>query len=129
MASTATDVLSAATKRRINPILELEPWGLTLFMRSMTEREKAEYEFSLIDADTGKVLQGKLKQARAALIAKTVCDESGSLIFNEEQVKQLMSRDGKLVGVINRQCRKHVGLDKDEKKEEDCDSTIDDESP
>jgi hypothetical protein len=115
MASTAADVLNAASCRRIDPIPGLEPWGLTLFMRSLTEKEKSEYEYSLIDSE-GNVIPGKLKQARAALITRVVCDEQGVPIFAEEQVRALMVRDGKLIGVLNEACREHVGLSKGEKK-------------
>lgn len=130
MASTAADVLNATSARRISPVKGLEPWGLTLFMRSMTEREKSEYEYSLIDAETGQVIPGKLKQARASLITKVVCDEDGKAIFTDDQVKALMGRDGKLVGLLNQQCREHVGLSKEEKKaDSDTNDLPDDEPP
>ena len=134
MASTAADVLNASVKRRIAPIEGLEPWGLTLFARSMTERERSDYESGLIDHDTGKVLAGKVKQARAALITRVVCDEDGKLIFSEDQVKALMVRDSKLTGILNDFCRVHVGLSKDEKKadsvtEDEDDSPCDSASP
>lgn len=130
MASTAADVLNATSARRISPVKGLEPWNLTLFMRSMTEREKSEYEYSLIDAETGQVIPGKLKQARASLITKVVCDEDGKAIFTDDQVKALMGRDGKLVGLLNQQCREHVGLSKEEKKaDSDTSDSLDDEPP
>ena len=114
--STAAEVLNAAAQRRIAPVTGLEAWGLTLFMRSLTEREKSAYEYSLIDPETGQIIPERIKAARASLIARVICDESGVLVFDEGQVKALMSRDGKLIGVLNQQAREHVGLSKKEKK-------------
>lgn len=116
MASSAADVLNATAKRRIDPVKGLEPWGLTLYMRSLTEREKSEYEYSLLDPETGAIIPGKIKQARASLITLVVCDEDGQPIFSADQAKALMARDGKLVGLLNQACREHVGLSKEEKK-------------
>lgn len=126
-ASTAADVLKVSLARRVELIKGLEPWGLTLYMRSMTEREKAAYEFELIDPKTGEIKVGRLKQSRAKLVSLVVSDEAGNLLFGESQVRELEDRDGKLVHVLNEQCREHVGLGKPSEK--NSDSTDDDDSP
>jgi hypothetical protein len=128
MASTAADVLNASAKRRVDPIEGLEEWGLTLYMVSLTEREKSEYEYGLINPETGEIIPGKVKQARASLITRVVCDEDGKPIFTESQVKALMGRDSKLIGLLDKACRAHVGISKAEKKT-DSDSESDDDSP
>lgn len=111
MASTAADFLGK-TQPRIAPIRGLEQWGLIAFMRSMTAREKIDFEASVLNDDHTAVEDARLKTVKARLVISQACDESGKPLFDEKQLAQVQEIDSKLLEVMYSQINQHVGFDR-----------------
>lgn len=61
----------------------------TVRLRSMSEGEKRRYQSTLIGTD-GKPKKAGMEQSGAALLALSICDESGDLVFTELDVPRLL---------------------------------------
>lgn len=62
-------------------------WNATLYVRTMKAREREQFEAS---CGNGKTLQ----DIRQKLIIFTVCDESGNLLFNIDDIEALSKKSG-----------------------------------
>ena len=111
-ASTATDFFAKTAERRIAPINGLEQWGLTFCMRSMTAREKDEFEASVLNDDLTKVDDERLKTAKARLVVECVCDDKGTLLFGTKDVERVRDSDSKALEIIHSQIDSHVGFNR-----------------
>lgn len=111
MTSTAADFL-ANSSTRIEPIKGLEPWNLTAYMRSMTAKDKIEFEASVLNAEQSAIDDEKLKTAKARLLIECVCDSSGRSLFDVQQLDQVQGLDSKLFELIHSQVYRHVGFEK-----------------
>ena len=79
-------------------------------IRSLTERERSNYEAEMLDSKGNSKLS-KLVQARRRLIALTVVDAGGELLLNQPgDVKALEEQDGKITDVIFDQSMQHCGI-------------------
>jgi hypothetical protein len=112
MNSTAADFFSKTSERRIAPIAGLERWSLTAFMRSMTAREKDEFEASVLNDNLDKVDDERLMTAKARLVIACVCDADGRPLFEPSDVERVRNLDSKVIEVIHRQVNAHVGFDR-----------------
>lgn len=65
--------------------VEVEEWGLTVWVRTMTGTEKDRWEGEEISATENKTREG----ARARLLVRTLVDENGERIFTEADLKAL----------------------------------------
>lgn len=66
-------------------------WGGHVYVRSMTGTARDEWEASQIGGTASKP-KVRLDNARANLAARTICDESGSLLFTAADVVELGKR-------------------------------------
>jgi len=89
-ALTAADLLGAPIGAP-TPV-DLPELGGRVFVREMTAAERDRFDEELRD-DTGKLRDGY----RAQLVAATVCDEAGKLLFRPEQAADLATRGAALV--------------------------------
>jgi len=112
MGSSATDFFTAAATRRIEPIAGLDQWKIRAFMRSMTAREKDDFEASVLTDELDKVDDERLKTAKARLVIACVCDEKGSPLFTDADLDRVRGLDSKVIEIIHRQVNSHVGFDR-----------------
>lgn len=74
-------------------------WKQTVYVRSMTAKERDEYEMDLIaNRDSG---ESQLLMARSKLVALCTVDEKGKRIFNWEDVEALAQKSSKAIGRIS----------------------------
>jgi hypothetical protein len=71
-------ILQVASMPALHKITVPE-WGCDVFVREMTARDRDAFEVF--------VTKNNGINFRAALIVRTVCDESGTLIFGEQDIK------------------------------------------
>lgn len=114
--STAAEFLSAASKRRYVPLQLPSEWQLDGYVRSLTEKERSDYEASLLD-NRQRVSRSKLKEAKARLIVLSVVDSEHNPVFSPEHLPGLMRADSKLIDTVYAQVTKHIGFDADELNE------------
>lgn len=70
-------------------VVSVPEWGGEVLVSVMTGTARDEYENSIIDIDSnGKAVQN-LTNVRAKLLAATIVDESGNLLFNETDIAAL----------------------------------------
>ena len=81
------DEILTADDRGIEAV-EVPEWGGTVYVRSMTGRQKDAFELSLY-GDENKVEKKRLNNFRARLMALTLCDEKGNLLFTEKDAEAL----------------------------------------
>lgn len=83
---TTDDILGAeADLARAVERVDVPEWGGYLHVRQMTADEREQYDRSLFDDDGNPVRRGW----RAKLVAATVCDEAGRLLFSIDQAELL----------------------------------------
>lgn len=100
--------LIAKAKRRYQDFV-VPDFG-TVRIRSLTERERSNYEAEMLDSK-GNTRKSRLLQARRRLIALTVVDPSGELLLNETgDVKALEEQDGSITDAIFEQAMIHCGI-------------------
>lgn len=76
--------------------IDVPEWGGSVRVRTMTGRERDAWE-SLIYVTTGKDVQFKKDDFRAKLLAKTIVDENGSLLFTEAEIAALSGKSSKVI--------------------------------
>lgn len=89
-ALTAADLLAAPISAP-TPV-DLPELGGRVFVREMTAAERDQFDEGIRD-DSGKLRDGY----RAQLVAATVCDADGKLLFRPEQAAELAGRGASLV--------------------------------
>lgn len=118
--TTAQEFLSAGKQRRYRNFDA--PHGLEhlqCVIRSLTQREREEYEADMVGQDGVKLDRAKL--AKRELIRLTFCegraDEHGelveghgNLIFSHRDLRDLADADSALVQCMYEQSRSHVGM-------------------
>lgn len=110
--TTANDFFQKTAERRIAPVKGLETWDITAFMRSMTQREKDDFEASVLDDDLNKVDTERLKTVKARLVIACLCDVTGRSLFEASDVDRVRNLDSKVIEIIHRQIESHVGFDR-----------------
>jgi hypothetical protein len=69
--------------------VEVPEWNGYVFVKTMTARERAEWESIVAGMDASSTYK-KL----ALMVASTVCDESGQLLFTADDVEALQDKNG-----------------------------------
>ncbi|MDP9301843.1 MAG: hypothetical protein M3P43_13275 [Actinomycetota bacterium] len=97
-------------------ILEVEDWGGAVRIRGLTGNERDNYEQSIITMRGNKVLP-KFVGARARLVARSVVDESGKLLFSEDDVAALGRKSAAALERVYAAARKLSGLTEEDVEE------------
>lgn len=86
MSLTAEQILAADDR----PIEELEvpEWGGSVFIRTMSGDERDSFEADMVQNRSGDPSRD-IRGFRAKLAAHVLCDESGSRLFTDAQIKEL----------------------------------------
>jgi hypothetical protein len=106
--ATKEQLLSFGRNRRF---LEEDVPGLgRVRFRSLTERERSEYELSIYTS-TGKPSPERMLSARLRLLAATLCDHEGNLLFGSgDELLQVAGNDGRGWNDLYELAAKHVGI-------------------
>lgn len=98
--------------------------GVEFRVRSLTERERSEYEIAMLD-ETGEISKDALKEQRKRLIAICVMNDDGTQMFDSSNLTELDSIDGGFAGELYDFLLKFCKLREDVKKESNTQSSSD----
>jgi hypothetical protein len=99
---TAAEILGADDLPK--ELVECPEWGGHLYIRTFMGRERDAWEQSLMakpekmNGKTPKGIETDLVNARANLVARVACDESGAALFTLEQMDALGNKSAKALG-------------------------------
>lgn len=96
--------------------VEVEEWGGTVLVKSLSGSERNEFEQSMI-IRRGKDVQMNMKNATAKLVALSVVDEEGNRLFSDADVETLGSKSGAALSRVYTVASKLAGLSEDDMKE------------
>lgn len=96
--------------------VECPEWGGSVRLRSITGRQRDEYETSLIE-QRGNDRKMNLRNARAKLIVLCAVDEGGSPLFTPDDLNALSRKNAKPIDRLFDACRRLTGLSDDDVKE------------
>ncbi|MFS8534357.1 MAG: hypothetical protein FWJ65_04295 [Limnochordales bacterium] len=100
-------------------------WGGTVRVRSLTGRERDQFEQSLVDKRTGRL--SRLANARARLVALCLVDEQGNRLFSTDEAALLGQKSAAALERVFEVARRLCGMSDDDLAElvEDFDVTPD----
>jgi hypothetical protein len=96
--------------------VEVPEWGGTVLVRSLTGEQRDRFEASMVGLRKGKQVM-KLNNVRAQLVALSVVDESGQLLFSEHDIVALGEKSCAALQRIWDVARKLSGLSDDDVEE------------
>lgn len=70
-------------------LVEVPEWGGEVYVRCLTAAERDDWEASVVSVEKNGKAKTDMKNLRAKLVARTVCDEEGKRIFSDSQVDAL----------------------------------------
>lgn len=83
-------------------------WGGTVRVKSLTGKERDQFEASLVDKKTGQA--SKFANARARLVVMTVVDEHGNRMFSLDDIGQLGGKSAAALTRVFDAARKLSGM-------------------
>lgn len=110
-------LLGAKARRFAN--INVPGLGAPVRIRSLTEREKSDYECRFLDKK-GNTDRGRIKEMRRALICLTVVDANGNTLLADEDAKALEDLDGGITTTIFAESQKHCGFIQAESEAEEA---------
>ena len=96
--------------------VDVPEWGGTVRIRTMTARERDDYEASIYDMD-GKTVKVKREDFRAKLLARCLIDEDGKRLFTTKDIPQLSGKSAKPVQALFEVAQELNGLSADAQDE------------
>jgi hypothetical protein len=116
MALLSKDEIFSADDRRFE-IVKVPEWGGEVRVRSLTGRERDEFESTTYNTKGGKVKEN-FDNFRARLIAKCVVDEDGKLVFtNRAEIAMLGNKSAAALQRIFNKCQELNGLTNEDVEE------------
>ena len=97
-------------------LVEVPEWGGEVWVRGMTGSERDAFEASIIfpDRKSGEAGKVDMKDLRAKLCAKSMCNEEGKLIFSESDVKALSQKSAVALQRVFKVAQKLSGIGDDD---------------
>ncbi len=89
--------------------VECPEWGGTVRLRSISGRQRDEYEQSMVE-QRGNDRKINMRNARAKLIVLTACDELGQPLFTADDLRRLGSKNAKPLDRLFTKAQALVGL-------------------
>ncbi len=77
------DQILTAVDQKVEPV-EVPEWGGTVLVRGLTGAERDGYEAEMVSR-RGKKVEFNLQNARAKLCARSIVDEHGVRLFNDDE--------------------------------------------
>jgi len=93
--------------------VEVQEWGGTVRLRTMTGLERDAFEQSVIMFE-GKTRKMNMINIRAKLVAKTAVDESGNPLFAEGDIEKLGKKSAKALDKLFGIAQKLNGIGQDD---------------
>jgi len=116
MSLTKVQILSAQDikKEKVN----IPEWDGDIWVKSLTGRERDAFEKSIMEFSEEVGVKPKViyENMRAKLCVMTICDDSGALIFTEEDIEALGKKSAKPLSVIFDLAQKLSGLTEEDIK-------------
>jgi len=107
---TKEQILAADDLKR--EVVDVPAWGGELMVRALTGKDRDEFEQSLFDA--GKTPRERMRNVRARLVAITVVDEQGNLLFSEADVEKLGNKSAAALDLVFSVAQRLSGLSKED---------------
>ena len=107
MTSSVRNWFEGFTGRRVKSI---EIGGQTVYVRSITERERCLIDEAQFDQKTGKPLPATEGKLRARYFVACVCNESGVAEFDATDLDMLMQLDDAIATPLFAAIREHLQL-------------------
>lgn len=101
-------------------LVEVPEWGGEVLVRSLTGQARDQYEadFLLIDTSKGKPSYDMdLENARARLVALSVVDEAGRLLFDDDDVRELGKKSALALDRVYATAKRISGLSDEDVEE------------
>lgn len=96
--------------------VEIPEWNGFVFVKGMTAKERDCFEASIIRMN-GKVRKVDMRDLRAKLVSKSICDEDGKLLFDEKDIKELGEKSASAVQRIFTVAQELSGLTDEDAEE------------
>lgn len=96
--------------------VEIPEWNGFVFVKGMTAKERDDFEASIIRMN-GKVRKVDMRDLRAKLVSKSICDEDGKLLFDEKDIKELGEKSASAVQRIFTVAQELSGLTDEDAEE------------
>jgi len=107
MALSREDILQA--KDLVLKEVAVPEWGGTVFVKSMTAKERDAFEASVTEIRGGKQ-SVRLENIRAKFAALTICDENGKRLFDEKDIPALAEKSAGALTRVFEAAQKLSGL-------------------
>lgn len=107
--SAAVDLLNLKGQRRFGQAV-VPAHNIRYRIRSLSERERNEFEAKLMNPKTGAVKVDRLKLAKVGLIAMCIVDIDGNRVFTDAQAKELLDVDSAITDSLHEQISDFVGF-------------------
>lgn len=85
-------------------------YGHKFRIRNLTEKEKSDYEASVLSSE-GKYSVAKIKRQRRRLIVLCLCDANNAPLMKEGDEEKLRPVDGAITSRLYDVCREHCGFE------------------
>lgn len=96
--------------------VKIPEWGGHVYVKGMTAKERDDFEASIIRMN-GKVRKVDMRDLRAKLVSKSICDEDGKLLFDEKDIKELGEKSASAVQRIFTVAQELSGLTDEDAEE------------
>ena len=96
--------------------VEVPEWGVTLWVRGMTGRERDQYEESLLEG-RGKKARFRFRDARARMVVLCTTDEDGNRVFTDSDVEWLTNKSAAALDRLWGRIRELSGLTVEDEEE------------
>lgn len=105
MLLTKAEILAAADVPHEE--VDVPEWGGMVRVQTMTGEARDRYEQAVFDSKSGKA---RLENIRAKLVAASIVDENGDLVFSDEDIKALGRKSAKALDRVFEAARRLSGL-------------------
>lgn len=106
-----------AKRDRATRYVELPEIGGSVKIRALKSAELSGWQASLLDPRTGEPCIKRQKQARERLVAISVIDENGNLIFGKDDLESLNRLENSVIGRIATAAKEINGIDNEDYEE------------
>ncbi len=107
--ATADQLFASGGKRRFDTV-DLPVAGLTVRIRSLTERELSNYQARIQSSRDEQQRHNRLAASNRQFIALCVVDDDGNPVIEPNQVGRLMEMDGADSSHLYDACARHCGV-------------------
>lgn len=88
--------------------VHVKEWNIDLYVRVLSVGERDEWELAWIDIRSKGV--SKFQNFRAFYLVRTLCDENGVRIWQDNEIDEVASLDGAVMGELFDVAQKHNKL-------------------